>query len=213
MPTTYLTLGSLRSTCQDVIAAGKDQAQLIDALLILARSQRGLAHRDPVDLAAVVADVLDSAAATAASAGLTVDTTIRPALVAGDKRLVRTLVTNLVSNAIRYNRPRGNIQVLATTQAGRPLLRVSNTGPPVPCDQIDRLLQPFQRLNDQRSTDRDSLGLGLSIAAAIAAAHGAALSLHPQPTGGMTVDVAFPHCLAPPSRTEDDKAARTALRA
>jgi signal transduction histidine kinase len=191
-----LTLGSLRSTCQDVIDVGKDQAQLIDALLILARSQRGLDHRGPVDLAAVVADALDSAEPTATSADLTVDTTIQPALVAGDERLIRTLVTNLVSNAIRYNRPRGNIQILATPQAGRSLLRVTNTGPPVPGDQIDRLLQPFQRLNDQQSTDRDSLGLGLSIVAAIAAAHGATLSLHPQPTGGMTVDVAFPHSLA-----------------
>jgi signal transduction histidine kinase len=203
-----LTLDSLRSTCHDVIAVGKDQAQLIDALLVLARSQRGLDHRDPVDLAAVVADTLNSAEATAASAGLTVDTTIHPALVAGDERLVRTLVANLVNNAVRYNRPRGNIQILATTQAGRALLKVTNTGPPVPCDQIDRLLQPFQRLSDQRSTDRDGLGLGLSIVAAIAAAHGATLSLHPQPTGGMTVDVAFPHSLAPAARTEDVKATR-----
>jgi signal transduction histidine kinase len=203
-----LTLDSLRSTCQDVIAVGKDQAQLIDALLILACSQRGLDHRDPVDVAAVVADALDSAEVAATSAGLTVDTIIQPALIAGDERLVRTLVTNLVNNAIRYNRPRGNIQILATTQAGRPLVRVTNTGPPVPGDQIDRLLQPFQRLNDQRSADRDSLGLGLSIVAAIAAAHGATLSVHPQPAGGLTVDVAFPHSLAPTSRTEDDKATR-----
>jgi signal transduction histidine kinase len=203
-----LTLDSLRSTCQDVIAVGKDQAQLIDALLILACSQRGLDHRDPVDVAAVVADALDSAEAAATSAGLTVDTIIQPALIAGDERLVRTLVTNLVNNAIRYNRPRGNIQILATTQAGRPLVRVTNTGPPVPGDQIDRLLQPFQRLNDQRSAGRDSLGLGLSIVAAIAAAHGATLSVHPQPAGGLTVDVAFPHSLAPTSRTEDDKATR-----
>jgi signal transduction histidine kinase len=207
-----LTLDSLRSTCQDVIAAGKDQAQLIDALLILARSQRGLDHRDPVDLAAVVADALDSAGATAASAGLTVYATVHHALVAGDERLVRTLVANLVNNAVRFNRPRGNIQILATTQAGRALLKVTNTGPPVPCDQIDRLLQPFQRLSDQRSTDRDGLGLGLSIVAAIAAAHGATLSLHPQPTGGMEVDVAFPHSLAPTSRTEDVKATPQAVR-
>ena len=199
-----LTLDSLRSTCEDVIAAGKDQAQLIDALLILARSQRGLDHRDPVDLAAVVAGALDSAEATAASAGLTVCATVHPALLAGDERLVRTLVTNLVSNAIRYNRPCGNIQVLATTQAGRALLRVTNTGPPVPGDQIDRLLQPFQRLSGHRSSNRDGLGLGLSIVAAIAAAHGATLSLHPQPAGGMTVDVAFPRSPAPASRTEDE---------
>ncbi len=192
-----LTLDSLRSTCQDVIAAGKDQAQLIDALLTLARSQRGLDHRDPVDLAAVVADVLDSAEATVTSANLTVDTTIQPARIAGDEQLVRTLVTNLVNNAIRYNRPQGSIHILTTTQSGQPLLRVTNSGPPVPGDQLDQLLQPFQRLNGQRSTDRDSLGLGLSIVAAIATAHGATLSLHPQPTGGMTVDIAFPYSLSP----------------
>jgi signal transduction histidine kinase len=196
-----LTLDSLRSTCQDVITVGKDQAQLIDALLILARSQRGLDHRAPVDLAAAVADALNRAEATAASAGLTIDATIQPALIAGDDRLVRTLVTNLVSNAIRYNRPRGNVQVLTTRQAGRALLRVTNTGPPVPRDQVGRLLQPFQRLSDQRSTDRDSLGLGLSIVAAIADAHGAALSLRPQPAGGMTVDVAFPPGQLAPVRT------------
>jgi signal transduction histidine kinase len=198
-----LTLDSLRSTCHDVIAAGKDQAQLIDALLTLARSQRGLDHRAPVDLAAIVADALDSPEATATSTNLTIDTTLQPAQIAGDERLVRTLVANLVNNAIRYNRPAGNIQILTATRAGRPRLRVTNTGLLVPGDQIDRLLQPFQRLDDQRSTDRDGLGLGLSIVAAIAAAHGASVSLHPQPTGGMTVDVVFPHSLTTPGSPPD----------
>ena len=203
-----LTLDSLRSTCQDVIAAGKDQGQLIDALLILARSQRGLDHRHPVDLATVVTETLSSAEATGAAASLTIDASIKPALVAGDDRLVRTLVANLVSNAVRHNQPRGNIQVLTTTHAGQALLRVANTGPAVPSQQLDRLLQPFQRLSDQRGTDRDGLGLGLSIVAAIAEAHGATLSLQPQPAGGMAVDVAFPDLPAPASRTEDIRAAR-----
>jgi AAA domain/Histidine kinase-, DNA gyrase B-, and HSP90-like ATPase len=90
------------------------------------------------------------------------------------------------------HRPGGNIQVGTATQAGRPLLRVSNTGPPVPDNQLDRLLQPFQRLDGQRSTDGDGLGLGLSIIAAIATSHGASLSLHPQSGGGITAEVAFP---------------------
>jgi signal transduction histidine kinase len=191
-----LTLDSLRSTCHEVIAAGKDQAQLIDALLTLARSQRGLDHRDAVDLAAVVTDVLSSTEATATCIGLTIDATIHTARITGDERLVRTLVTNLLNNAIRYNRPGGSIQILASTQVGQPLLRVTNTGPPVPDDQIDRLLQPFQRLNDQRNIDHDSLGLGLSIVAAIAAAHSATLTLQPRSTGGMTVDVTFPRALS-----------------
>jgi signal transduction histidine kinase len=193
-----LTLDSLRSTCQDVIATGKDQGLLIDALLTLARSQRGLEHRHPVDLATVVADVLDTVEATATANELTIDTTIQPALVDGDEQLIRTLVTNLVSNATRYNSPGGSIQILTTTQAGQSLLKVANTGTAVRADQVDRLLQPFQRLNDHRSGGRDSLGLGLSIVAAIATAHGASLSIHPRRTGGLTVDVAFPQT---PTRT------------
>jgi signal transduction histidine kinase len=189
-----LTLTSLRSTCHDVITAGKGQAQLIDALLTLARSQRGLERHEPVDLAAVVTDVLYAAEATAACSEVTIDSTIEPAQVAGDEYLVRTLAMNLVSNAIRYNRRGGSVRLLTTTRDGQARLRVSNSGTPVPHDQIDRILQPFQRLNDQRGADHDGLGLGLglSMVAAIATAHGASLSLRPLPEGGMTVDIAFP---------------------
>jgi signal transduction histidine kinase len=85
--------------------------------------------------------------------------------------------------------------VTVVAQAGRALLSVTNTGPPVPSDQVDRLLQPFQRLNGERGSDRDGLGLGLSIVAAIATAHNASLSVRPQPRGGLAVEVSFP---APP---------------
>ena len=200
-----LTLDSLKATCHDVIDTGKEQAQLIDALLTLARSQRGLDHREPFDLAAVGRDALDSTGAAAAARKLTLEPTLDPAPVVGDARLARTLITNLVDNAMRYNRPGGRVEVLTTTRAGHALLRVTNTGPPIPDDEIDRLLQPFQRLKDQRNNNRDGLGLGLSIVSAIAAAHAASLSLNPQPRGGLAVEIAFP---SPPSTSDHRSRAR-----
>jgi signal transduction histidine kinase len=68
---------------------------------------------------------------------------------------------------------------------------VANTGPHVPADQVRRLLEPFQRRDAKRGHDREGLGLGLSIVAAIADAHDATLSVHPRPSGGLAVEVAF----------------------
>ena len=171
-----VTLDSLRAVCEEVIHTGKEQAQLIDALLTLARSQRGLDHRDALDMAGVANDALDGTDTATSAHKVTLDVTLDPAPIVGDARLIRTLVTNLVDNATRYNHPGGRIDLLTTTQAGQAILRVTNTGPPVPDDQVDRLLQPFQRLDGQRSNNRDSLGLGLSIVTAIATAHEASLA-------------------------------------
>jgi signal transduction histidine kinase len=187
-----LTLDTLRSACEKVIASGKEQARLIDALLTLARSQRGLDHREVFDLAAVVRDALDDVSEAAATRDLMLLPTLDPAQALGDPRLVRTLIVNLVDNAIRYNRPCGRVEILTANFSGRALLRVSNTGPLVPDEQVNRLLQPFQRADDQRLRNRDGLGLGLSIVASIAAAHDATLSVHAQSTGGLAVEVAFP---------------------
>jgi signal transduction histidine kinase len=191
-----LSFGSLRDTCEEVIASGRDQAQLIEALLTLARSQQGLGHRESVDLAAVAAGVLQDAEAAATAAGLTIHSTLDRAVVAGDERLLRALVLNLVNNAIRHNKPDGSIELLVTTQAERPLINVSNTGSPVAADQIDRLLQPFQRLDGRRSSDRDGFGLGLSIVAAVAQGHAARLTIAPRVTGGMIVELAFPPAMS-----------------
>jgi signal transduction histidine kinase len=187
-----ITLDSLKGACAEVIETGKEQAQLIDALLTLARSQRGLEHQEPFDLAAVASDALDGTRAAAAANALTVEAALDPAPLRGDPRLVRTLVSNLLDNAIRYNQPGGRVAIVTTTDAGHSLLRVTNTGPLIPDDEVDRLLQPFQRLESHHSNDRGGLGLGLSIAAAIATAHGADLTVQPKNTGGLDIQVRFP---------------------
>jgi signal transduction histidine kinase len=187
-----ITLDQLRAACQEAVDAGKDEAQLLDALLILARSQRGLDHREPIDLTAVVHDALSAHRRSAMARGLHIDGTIDDAIVSGDPRLVYRLTSNLVDNAIRYNITGGQLEVTlaATTRAA--VLTVTNTGPAVPPDEVSRLLEPFQRADPDRTASPSGLGLGLSIVADIAEAHGASLDVRPRPEGGLTVAVSFP---------------------
>jgi signal transduction histidine kinase len=187
-----ITLDSLRAACQEAIGAGKDQAQLIDALLTLARSQRGLEQREAVDLTAVANHALDEHEPPAAARGLQVEAALDHAEVFGDARLISRLVSNLIDNAIRYNKSGGRVEVKLAATSAAATFTVTNTGPPVPPDQVERLLEPFQRAAPERTSGPHGLGLGLSIVAEIAAAHGAELDVRPRPEGGLTVAVRFP---------------------
>jgi signal transduction histidine kinase len=188
-----LTLDSLRAVCDDVLSAGEEHEQLIEALLMLARSQRGLDHREPIELAAVVDKVLDDHQSLAEAKRLTISSELdATALISGDPRLVSRLASNLVENAIRYNVPLGHIDVRVRGRAEHVQLTVSNTGPSIPTEHLERILQPFQRLATTRGSEGEGHGLGLSIVGAIAAAHDAALYLAPEPGGGLGVEVSFP---------------------
>jgi signal transduction histidine kinase len=180
--------GSLRAVCERVLAAGAEQERVIEALLTLARSQRGLEERRPLDLAAV---------AEAALADLgpepRVEATLEPAATSGDQRLVERLVVNLLDNAVRHNVPGGWVRVRTGVEGERALLRVENSGPVVPADEVANLVEPFRRATADRSSHDGGLGLGLSIAAAIATAHGAALDVRARPEGGLDVGVGLPY--------------------
>jgi signal transduction histidine kinase len=187
-----LTLESLKATCQDVLDAGTDHEQLIEALLTLARSQQDLEHRETFDLAAITRDVITNQQRNAADQQVAIDAALSPAPVSGDPLLARTLLTNLVDNALRYNVPHGRVNVTLSTPGGRAALTISNSGPEIRADQVDRLLQPFRRLTPDRGHDNDGHGLGLSIVAAIATAHNATLSIRPRLGGGLHVKIEFP---------------------
>jgi signal transduction histidine kinase len=187
-----LTLDSLKATCQDVLDAGTDHEQLIEALLTLARSQQDLEHHETFDLAAIARDVIKNQQRNAADQQVAIDAALSPALVSGDPRLARTLLTNLVENALRYNVPHGRVNITLSTPGRRAALTISNSGPQVRADQVDRLLQPFRRLTPDRGHNNDGHGLGLSIVAAIATAHNATLNVRPRLGGGLHVKIEFP---------------------
>jgi signal transduction histidine kinase len=187
------TIESLRATCERVLVVGEQQERLIEALLTLSRSQRGLDRREPFDLAAITAAAVEARLPDAEARGLHVDASFEPARASGDPRLGERLVANLLDNAARHNVPGGRVEIGTATREGKGVLTVVNTGPVVPPADLDRLYEPFQRLDSGRNGDEDGgLGLGLSIVHAIAAAHGAALVTRAQPDGGLTTVVTFP---------------------
>jgi signal transduction histidine kinase len=183
---------SLRATFERILATSKQQERLLEALLVLARGQAGLDRTQPFDLAAVTDEVLLARHAEARRRRLRVDATLDPTPALGDPRLAERLVSNLVDNAIRHNQPGGWVQVQTGSGAGRAELSVANSGPAVPPAEVQRLLRPFQRLGADRTGHREGHGLGLSIVAAVAAAHHADLRVVARPEGGLKVVVDFP---------------------
>jgi signal transduction histidine kinase len=182
------TIDSYRHTCEQLLAVGEQQERLIEALLTLSRSQRGLASHQPVDLAAIVGN-----AATAADHdGLVFDANLRRARTTGDPRLVERLVANLISNAIRHNTAGGRVELATESRDGRAVVSVANTGPTITAADLERIFQPFKRIESARTADSGGLGLGLSIVKAIADAHDATIATRSRPDGGLQIEVGFP---------------------
>jgi signal transduction histidine kinase len=182
---------SLRSASQEALALGGQQERLIQALLDLATSERGVTRRETLDLAPVVRGVLAARRGQAAGRGVELAADLAPAVTAGDPGLIESLAANLIDNAIRHNHPGGHVEITTRASGGEVILTVANSGPVVPGDQVQRLFQPFQRLAPDRNGRRDGYGLGLAIVVAVAVAHHAALTTTARPEGGLSITVRF----------------------
>jgi signal transduction histidine kinase len=185
------SVATFKEACRAAIEEGEQQELLIDALLALAQGQRGLEWREPLELATLTEKLLTAFEPDAAEAGVRFEVALSSAPISGDRRLIERLLSNLIENAVVHNRPNGSVSVRVESRAGRARLAISNTGPPVPAAEIDRLLQPFQRLVPDRVGDGNGLGLGLSIVAAIAAAHDATLEIRSGADGGLEIEMSF----------------------
>jgi signal transduction histidine kinase len=181
---------TLRAVCEELLASQVDQERLLEALLTLASSERGLEGREPVDLPALVDSALRQLTPKLEQRGLSTEVTLHRATTMGDPALIGRLIANLIDNAIDHNVNRGQLDIRTQTLDGRAELTISNTGLPIPSGEIERLFEPFQRLQG-RTTNDGHHGLGLSIVRAIAVAHNAELSATPRPGGGLIVTVRF----------------------
>lgn len=186
------TAAAWRCTAREVLASSDEQARLIEALLTLASSESGLSERESVDLATTVSSTLVSLRPEFDRLGTSVDVVTTPASLDGDPLLVERLVANLLANAVHHNIAGGRVQVATGISEGRAILSVTNTGPFIPPAEVERLFQPFRRLDPRRAAYKNGHGLGLSIVRAIATAHDASISAKAEPTGGPSVTVVFP---------------------
>jgi signal transduction histidine kinase len=194
--------GTLRSACQEALTLGGHQERLVQALLALATSERGVTRWDTVDLAHVAEGVLASRRDQARERGVDLSEHLAPAVTGGDPKLIESLVANLVDNAIRHNHADGHVKITTRTSGTQVALSVTNSGPVIPDDQIQRLFRPFQKLAPDRHGHRDGYGLGLAIVDAVTQAHHATLTTGARPEGGLSITVRFPHG-SPPTHAPD----------
>jgi signal transduction histidine kinase len=187
-----MTIDAWRAIAQEVLASSEEQARLIEGLLALATSENERMESGPVDLAVIVAESLVELQSEIERQGLRVDATSTPAPFNGDPLLVKRLVVNLITNAVRHNEVDGRVEIESGQNNDEAVFSVTNTGPVISPLEVERLFQPFQRLDPRRANYKDGHGLGLSIVRAIASAHEANIVAHPGPDGGLSVSVAFP---------------------
>jgi signal transduction histidine kinase len=174
------------------IGAAVDKSEeLIEALLTLARSDRGPGPGEAVDLPTAVEDAIDMIGPAAAAKQIQIGTSLQDAQVTGDRILLERLVSNLIDNAIKHNVTGGWVVASTRTDAGTAELTVSNGGEHIPADQVTGLFEPFRRLSG-RAGNRAGSGLGLSIVASVATAHGGHAHAHARPDGGLEVQITLP---------------------
>jgi signal transduction histidine kinase len=181
-----------RQLGETLLAVNARHERLIDGLLMLAESENAVVERSTVDLADIAGYVLDQVPAE----GLTVHRDLHPAPTEGDPVLLERLAQNLVENAVRHNEPSGWLSVSTEVVGDRATLVVANSGPVVPPYDVETIFEPFHRLRgDRTGSDRTGsdrgFGLGLSVVAAVARAHGGEVTAEPQSGGGLLVTARF----------------------
>ncbi|MFD7553905.1 MULTISPECIES: sensor histidine kinase [unclassified Streptomyces] len=183
----------LQQLGKTLLATNERSEQLVEGLLLLARSENQIVERKPVDLAEVASRAVDQVHGEAEAKGVEIRGERALAVVQGNGVLLERIALNLVQNAVRYNVPEdGWVEVTTGVQHGQAVLLVSNTGPVVPAYEVDNLFEPFRRLRTERTGSDKGVGLGLSIARSVARAHGGRIQAVPREGGGLVMRVTLP---------------------
>jgi two-component system, OmpR family, phosphate regulon sensor histidine kinase PhoR len=173
---------------------------LLDDLLTLSRLESvALREREPVDLDAVVRQAADTLAPLAREKSVRVELAATGSpVVLGEADAIERLVLNLLENAIKYNRPEGQVSALLSTSGPDVLLEVSDTGIGIPPDALPRIFERFYRVDKGRAREEGGTGLGLAIVKHVAQAHGGQVDVESRLGRGTTFRVRLP--LAPERR-------------
>jgi two-component system, OmpR family, sensor kinase len=187
----------LQELLHEVRGAARQMQALIEGLLTLARTDGGAAAgafgSGAVDVAQLCREAVQAEAAAAVASGVDLrcngDAGVR---VRGDATCLQQLLRNLIDNAVRYNRSGGHVVVHARRADGQAVIEVEDDGIGIPAAALPRLGERFFRVDSSRTRATGGSGLGLSIAMAIAQAHGGALQVRSVEHRGTCVSVELP---------------------
>jgi signal transduction histidine kinase len=183
-----LSADQLDLLTRQLLETNERNERLIEGLLVLSESERGLVGATSQRLDEIARSAVERHQESADQGQLTIDVDLVPVTIFGEGVLLDRLVANLVQNAIKYNHPAGCVNV---TVDDSPAVRVTNSGPVVPAEDVPALFEPFRRMTGTRIEHGGGAGLGLAIVRSIAQAHGASVTASPRAEGGLSVEVAF----------------------
>ena len=164
----------------------REMSDRIDAALAFVRGVAIPAKRKRLNLRSLVESVVSEME----DGGADVELVAGPqAVVDADVGGIRSMIVNLLANAVRYA---GSARVALHRDDGHVRLEVSDDGPGIPEAEIERVFEPFHRVESSRSRETGGTGLGLASARAVARAHGGDVVLRNRPQGGLTVEAILP---------------------
>jgi two-component system sensor histidine kinase BaeS len=147
-------------------------------------------NRRPCDLAGLAATAADSLAGRFEAAGITLQRRLVPAEILGDPRWLHQVITNLLTNALKFT-PAGGLVTVAAGPAGAcAVLTVTDTGTGIPADELPRIFDRFWR--GRQAAQTSGSGIGLAVAAELTRAHGGQLSASSQPGHGTQLSLTLP---------------------
>jgi len=184
---------SYKQTVEACQRAAQRMRKLIESLLALARFDAGqeVLKQQCFDLSRVIAEGVDLVLPLAGERGLKISVAAEPLEITGDGERLAQVVANLLTNAIQYNRPEGEVRVALAAQDGLAVLTVADTGQGIPPEDLPRVFGRFYRADKSRTGDGNA-GLGLSICKAIIEAHGGTIEVASQENAGTTFTVRLP---------------------
>jgi signal transduction histidine kinase len=142
------------------------------------------------DLSEVVADAVDSLAGRFDSAGIGVERRLEPAPVRADRRWLHQIVTNLLTNALKFTPPGGTVTIEAGPAEPGAALTVTDTGVGIPADELPHIFDRFWR--GRQAAQTSGTGIGLAVAAELARGHGGELTARSEPGRGTTMALTLP---------------------
>lgn len=173
--------------------------QLIQKLLTIARLDGGdeFIQKSSLHLEHLISEIAKDAAFEAQDRHCEVEVdVVDDCVVNGNARLLQSAIENVVRNAVRYTEPGTNVQVRLEqgmgTKAPEAVVRVTDSGPGVPEDALDKLFRPFYRIDDARGRQTGGVGLGLAITERAVALHGGAIRAVNRLQGGLMVEIRLP---------------------
>jgi two-component system sensor histidine kinase CpxA len=159
------------------------------------RAVEPLTRREPVDLSALVTEIVEDAKLEACGAHKNVVLHMQgPLSTEGDHAWLRSAIENVLRNAIRFTPMHTTVEVNVVNERATAIITIDDSGPGVPESELERIFEPFHRVAESRDRDSGGTGLGLAITARVVQLYGGSVRALNRSTGGLSVEIRLPIC-------------------